>query len=114
MEREILTVKKSEMLFNAIKAYKQSKNIKIGVNETIKAIKNGLATLVVLSNDSIPAVLTESVVVLCEQQGIKYVYVESKESLGKACSLEINIMALAFVERKDEDNTKMLKDLSIF
>lgn len=114
MERDILTVKKSELLFKLIQTYKVQKKIKIGLNETIKAIRSGIALLVVLANDSVPQSLTESISVLCEQQGIKYVYVESKESLGKACKLTIHSISIAIIEDKNVDNTKMIKELSIF
>lgn len=111
---EILSEKKSAVLFKLIGEYHNSKNIKKGINETIKAIKDGSALCVVLANDSVPMCLTDSITLLCEQQGTSYVYVQSKDSLGKACKLPLDTISVAIVEKKNEDNTRLNKDFSEF
>lgn len=112
MDRDVLTVKKSEALFKLLTVYKTQKKLRIGINEAIKAVKSGLATLVVLADDSTPQCLTESIAILCEQQGVRSVYVNSKEELGKACKLDIHSIAVAIIEERDVDNSKMAKELS--
>ncbi|ORD94699.1 RL7A [Enterospora canceri] len=113
MEREILSAKKSEALYKLIKTYKNEDKVRTGTNETIKAVKNGTAVLVVLADNSVPLCLTNAIVDLCEQQGIRFVYVEQKELLGKACLLTTNAISLAIVEDKENDSSQMLKALSV-
>lgn len=115
-DRELLTEKKHSTLFKLNEKYRTTGNIKLGLNETIKAIRNGSAACVILANDSIPKCLTDPIAILCEQQGVTYNYVEKKESLGKSMNLKTGngTIAAAICRNKDEDNSKLLKDYAEF
>ncbi|CAG2100025.1 unnamed protein product [Medioppia subpectinata] len=111
--KELLSDKKSQELYVLVGKLIPEKKVKIGMNETIKAIHNGTALLVVLADDSDPKCLTEASLTLCEQKGIEYVYVSSRSAMGKACKLERGVIALAIYDNKDTDSSTILSQIAL-
>ncbi len=62
--------------------------IKKGTNEVTKAVERGLAKLVLIAEDVDPPEIVAHLPILCEEKGVPYVYVPSKERLGKAAGLQ--------------------------
>ena len=58
--------------------------IRRGVKEVVKAIKKGEKGLVIIAGDISPIDVIAHVPILCEEKGMSYVYVPSKEELGTA------------------------------
>lgn len=66
-----LTSKILELVNQGLK-YKQ---IKKGVNETIKGINKGVISCVVLASDAEPLILLAPIVKLCEENSIPYCFI---------------------------------------
>jgi H/ACA ribonucleoprotein complex subunit 2 len=60
------------------------RQIKRGVKEVVKALRKGAKGLVVLAGDISPIDVLTHIPVVCEDAGVPYVYVPSKEELGAA------------------------------
>ncbi|KAL6122191.1 rpl7ae [Nucleospora cyclopteri] len=112
MTDKILSAKKSQELFKILTELKSNKNVKVGINETIKAISNRTALLVVFASDASPKCLVEPVSMMCENFGINYVYVESKRELGEACKLKTHAIAAAVFEKKEVDGGRIAAKVS--
>lgn len=97
MEYEVLNSKKSQLAYKTINDHKIQGKIRIGYNETVKAIGNGSATLVIIAKDAEPSCLVDPLPVICEQKGVHFVFVESKAAIGKACGMEVNVLACALL-----------------
>jgi large subunit ribosomal protein L7Ae len=69
-----------------------------GVNETTKAVERGEAQFVVIAEDVNPPEIVAHLPLLCEDKGIPYAYVPSKEELGKASGLEVSASSVAIVD----------------
>ncbi|MEM3372265.1 MAG: 50S ribosomal protein L7Ae [Candidatus Korarchaeum sp.] len=69
-----------------------------GVNETTKAVERGEALFVVIAEDVNPPEIVAHLPLLCEDKGIPYAYVPSKEDLGKAAGLEVSASSIAVVD----------------
>ncbi len=69
-----------------------------GVNETTKAVERGEALFVVIAEDVNPPEIVAHLPLLCEDKGIPYAYVPSKEELGKASGLEVSASSVAVVD----------------
>ncbi len=69
-----------------------------GVNETTKAVERGEALFVVIAEDVNPPEIVAHLPLLCEDKGIPYAYVPSKEELGKASGLEVSASSVAIVD----------------
>lgn len=112
MEKECLSSKRSQELFKLILDLRPRGYIKVGFNESIKAINNSLALCAVIARDAAPPCLVDPLPVLCEQQGIQFVFVDSKTALGKACGMEIDVLACAIYVPKHEETTKVANELA--
>lgn len=112
MEKECLSSKKSQELFKLILELKPKGYIKVGFNESIKAINNNLAICAVIAKDAAPPCLVDPLPVLCEQQDVQFVFVDSKTALGKACGMKIDVLACVVFVPKHEETTKVANQLS--
>ena len=72
--------------------------IKKGTNETTKSIDKGEAKLAIIAMDVEPEEIVMHLPALCEEKGVPYVYVKSKNELGKAAGIEVSAASVAIVE----------------
>lgn len=112
MEREPLSEKRTQEIYKLIYQLRDSNNVKIGCNESLKAINKNMALLVVVAKDAVPECIVEPLPVLCEQKGVDCVYVESKTALGKACKLDVDTVACTIFSRRDEDSSKIIDQIT--
>ncbi|PVU88320.1 hypothetical protein BB561_005912 [Smittium simulii] len=72
----------SKKLFKVIKKANKNKHVKRGVKEVVKGVRKGFKGLVLLAGNISPIDVISHVPVLCEENNIPYIYVNSKEELG--------------------------------
>lgn len=77
--------KLTKKLLRLNKKAAKEKGLRRGVKEVIKAIKKKEAGLCIIAGDISPIDVITHVPVLCEEAGINYVFVPSKEDLGASC-----------------------------
>lgn len=107
MVHEALNSKRTQELYKLIFSLKTEGSIKAGYNVAVKSVKNSTALLVVIAKDAEPTCLVEPLPVFCEQKGVPFVFVESKTALGKACGLEVDVLACALTVPKHEDTASL-------
>ena len=73
-----------------------SQKMVVGAKQIRKAICGGSALEVFLARNADPA-LTDPIRVLCDQKNIPYVWVRSRDELGRACGIEVAAAAAAAV-----------------
>ncbi|NHJ02088.1 MAG: 50S ribosomal protein L7ae [Candidatus Heimdallarchaeota archaeon] len=73
-------------------------NIRKGTNETTKSIERGDARLVFIAMDVDPPEIVAHLPLLCKDKKIPYLFVESKDSLGKACNLGVKTASCSIVK----------------
>ena len=80
--------KLTKKLYKSVhKASKHAKkSVKRGVKEVVKSLRKGGKGVVLIAADIYPIDVISHLAVLCEDAGVKYVYVPSKEDLGSAGS----------------------------
>jgi large subunit ribosomal protein L7Ae len=72
-------------------------NIRKGTNETTKSIERGEAKLVFIALDVDPPEIVAHLPLLCKDKKIPYLYVSTKEILGKACNLGVKTASCSIV-----------------
>ncbi|WUR02239.1 H/ACA ribonucleoprotein complex subunit NHP2 [Vairimorpha necatrix] len=75
--------KQLEMINEAIKSIEK---LISGIKACTKEIKKESKGVVVLSADTTPMDLITHIPALCEEKGIKYIFVEKKDLLTKPCT----------------------------
>ncbi len=86
---------------DAVRLAKQSGVVKKGVNEVTKSVERGLSALVVIAEDIEPEEVIMHIPSLCEQKKIPFVYVPTKQELGKAIGLNVTCSAIS-IEKAGE------------
>ncbi|WP_070121465.1 50S ribosomal protein L7ae-like protein [Bacillus marinisedimentorum] len=72
----------------------QASDLIVGTKQTIKAIKNGEATEVIIAEDADRRV-TNKVLTAADDRGVPVLRVESSKKLGKACGIEVAAATVA-------------------
>ncbi|MFH1636808.1 MAG: ribosomal L7Ae/L30e/S12e/Gadd45 family protein [Candidatus Woesearchaeota archaeon] len=90
-----------EKAFEAIEIAKRSGKIKKGINEATKAVEKGSAKLVAVAKDINPPEIILHIKPLCQEKGIIFVEVGSKEELGTAAGLSVPTSCVAIVQEGD-------------
>jgi Ribosomal protein HS6-type (S12/L30/L7a) len=88
----------AEKALEILSVARQTGKIKKGTNETTKAVERGLAKLVLIAEDVDPPEVVAHLPLLCEEKKVPYVYVPSKEKLGKATGINVSAAAAVVIE----------------
>ena len=84
--------------FEALKHASEVRGVRRGTNETTKAVERGKARLVYIALDVNPPEIVAHLPLLCKERGIPYIFVPSKEELGKNSGLDVPAASVAIVE----------------
>nr|WP_245604031.1 50S ribosomal protein L7Ae [Geoglobus ahangari] len=88
---------------------RETGKVKKGTNETTKSVERGLAKLVYIAMDVDPPEVVAHLPLLCEEKNIPYIYVKSKEELGKAAGIQVACAAAAILS--EGEAKKELEDV---
>jgi len=88
-------------IYEALRIAAQSGKVRKGTNEAAKAIERGVSKLIVIAEDVEPPEVVAHLPMICEEQGAAYVFVPSKQELGKALGIEVTSAAAAILESGD-------------
>ena len=88
----------TDKTYEAIEGARDSGSLKKGTNEVTKVIERGQAKLVVMAGDITPEEVLAHIPLLCEEKGIPYTYVPSKQELGNAAGLEVSTASIAITD----------------
>mgnify|MGYP000341892318 CR=1 FL=1 len=95
----------SERVLQAVELARNTGKIKKGMNETTKAVERGEAKLVIIAEDVEPEEIVMHLPVLCDEKKIPYVYVPSKQELGRAAGIDVAASSACII---DEGEAKEL------
>lgn len=84
-----LTTKIMNLLQQALN-YKQ---LRKGANEATKTLNRSLSEFIVMAADAEPLEILLHLPLLCEDKNVPYVFVRSKQALGRACGVSRPIVA---------------------
>ncbi|OGS45596.1 MAG: 50S ribosomal protein L7ae [Euryarchaeota archaeon RBG_16_67_27] len=84
--------------YQAIELAKDSGKIRKGTNEVTKLVERGDAQFVVMAEDVQPEEILAHMPLLCEEKGIAYAYVPSKQELGVAAGLGKATASMAILD----------------
>ncbi|WHY00863.1 50S ribosomal protein L7ae-like protein [Neobacillus sp. DY30] len=74
----------------------QATKIVIGNKQTVKVLKDGTASELIIANDAETKV-TAAVVKLAQELNIPIIYVNSMKKLGKACGIEVGASTVVII-----------------
>ncbi|KAF8084262.1 hypothetical protein N665_0727s0029 [Sinapis alba] len=77
------------------------KQLKKGANEATKALNRGIAEFVVMATDVDPLEILLHLPLLAESKNVPYVFVRSKQALGRACGVSRSVIACSVTSNDD-------------
>ena len=92
------------------RAASKFKQVRRGVKEVVKQLKTTKEGLCVIAGDISPIDVITHVPMLCEEAGVQYVYVHSKEQLGAAGMTKRPTSVMLVLPKAVKGSTKMGKD----
>jgi large subunit ribosomal protein L7Ae len=102
-----------ERILTAVEIVRNTGKIKIGTNETTKAVERASAKLVVIAEDVSPPEIVMHLPPLCAEKKIPCTRVKSKMELGRAAGIDVPTAAVAIVQEGDakEQIEEIIKEL---
>ena len=88
-------------ILEALRVAAQTGKVRKGTNEATKAIERGISKLIVIAEDVEPPEVVAHLPLICEEQKAAYVFVPSKQELGKALGIEVTSAAAAILDAGD-------------
>ena len=83
-------------ILNLVQQASNYKQLRKGANEATKTLNRGQAEFVVLAADSEPLEILLHIPLLCEDKNVPYVFVRSKQALGRACGVSRPVIAARY------------------
>lgn len=77
----------TQRILELVKQASNYKQLKKGANEATKTLNRGIAEFIVLAADAEPLEIVLHLPLLCEDKNVPYVFVRSKQALGRACGV---------------------------
>jgi len=87
-----------DKILQALEVAKNTGKIKKGTNEVTKAIERGKTKLVVIAKNVEPKEIVMHLPVICEEKKCDYVYIPSKEELGRATGINVGTASACIIE----------------
>mmetsp|Transcript_31358 Transcript_31358/g.52679 ORF Transcript_31358/g.52679 Transcript_31358/m.52679 type:complete len:129 (-) Transcript_31358:105-491(-) len=76
------------------------KQLKKGANEATKTLNRGIAEFIVMSADTEPLEILLHLPLLAEDKNVPYVFVSSKQALGRACGVSRPVIACSITSNE--------------
>merc|ERR1712244_18584 len=87
-------------ILNLVQQAVNYKQLKKGANEATKALNRGQAEFVILAADAEPLEILLHIPLLCEDKNVPYVFVQSKQALGRACGVSRPVIAAVITQNE--------------
>mmetsp|Transcript_161 Transcript_161/g.442 ORF Transcript_161/g.442 Transcript_161/m.442 type:complete len:127 (-) Transcript_161:441-821(-) len=98
-------------ILNLIELSKNNNQLKKGANETVKIINKGFAELIIIAADSDPIEIVLHLPLLCEDKNIPYVFINNKQTLGKACGISRSVIACCIPTNLNSNLNEQIKNI---
>eukprot|EP00766_Chilomastix_caulleryi_P002969 gnl/Chilomastix_caulleri/400.p1 GENE.gnl/Chilomastix_caulleri/400~~gnl/Chilomastix_caulleri/400.p1 ORF type:complete len:142 (+),score=29.04 gnl/Chilomastix_caulleri/400:57-428(+) len=89
--------KLTEEIFELVQQAATGNILKVGANEATKALNNGKAALIIIAADCDPIEFVLHLPLLCEDKNVPYIYIASRQALGRAAGVARSVIACAVV-----------------
>lgn len=80
-------------ILNLVQQAANYKQLRKGANEAVKTLNRGLSEFIVMAADAEPLEIVLHIPLLCEDKNVPYIFVRSKQALGRACGVSRPIVA---------------------
>ncbi len=90
----------STKILNLVQQAVNYKQMRKGANEATKTLNRGQSEFVVMAADAEPLEILLHIPLLCEDKNVPYVFVRSKQALGRACGVSRPVIAASITQNE--------------
>ncbi|MEM0242985.1 MAG: 50S ribosomal protein L7Ae [Candidatus Aenigmatarchaeota archaeon] len=87
-----------EKALKLVEIARTSGKIKKGTNEVTKSVERGQAKLVLIAMNVDPEEIVAHLPLLCEEKKTPYIYVKSKEDLGRVSGIQVSAASVCVID----------------
>ncbi|KAA8535087.1 hypothetical protein F0562_030090 [Nyssa sinensis] len=89
------------------------KQLKKGANEATKTLNRGISEFVVMAADTEPLEILLHLPLLAEDKNVPYVFVPSKQALGRACGVTRPVIAASVTSNEGSQLKSQIQQLKV-
>ncbi|XP_059596672.1 uncharacterized protein LOC100252442 isoform X1 [Vitis vinifera] len=89
------------------------KQLKKGANEATKTLNRGISEFVVMAADTEPLEILLHLPLLAEDKNVPYVFVPSKQALGRACGVTRPVIACSVTSNEGSQLKSQIQQLKV-
>mmetsp|Transcript_10341 Transcript_10341/g.26027 ORF Transcript_10341/g.26027 Transcript_10341/m.26027 type:complete len:161 (-) Transcript_10341:1568-2050(-) len=111
LAKPLASEKQTRSILRVVKKVAKEKALRRGVKEVVKALRKKESGICIIAGDIYPMDVIAHVPILCEENGVQYIYVPSKSALGLASATKrpTSVVMLKNKESYGEAFTKLEK-----
>eukprot|EP00275_Glaucocystis_incrassata_P000711 EC120370.1.p1 GENE.EC120370.1~~EC120370.1.p1 ORF type:complete len:131 (+),score=17.78 EC120370.1:157-549(+) len=87
------------------------KQLKKGANEATKTLNRGISEFIVLAADAEPLEILLHLPLLCEDKNVPYVFVPSKQALGRSCGVSRPVISCSVTTNEGSQLKSQIQNL---
>lgn len=106
----ITDIKLTSKIFDILQQALLYKQVKKGINETIKFLDKGKVEVVIMAADADPIELLSHMPTLCEERSVPYCFVKEAAGLGRACGISRPVICCSIVV---DENSSLKTQLDV-
>jgi len=80
-------------ILNLVQQAMNYKQLRKGANEATKTLNRGISEFIICAADAEPLEILLHLPLLCEDKNVPYVFIRSKQALGRACGVSRPVIA---------------------
>jgi len=111
--KPLATPEQEKEVLDLLTECEKIKQAKRGANEVTKMINRNMAEFVLLAADTIPIEIIMHLTLLCEDKGVPFLWVSSRDMIGKACGLPRPVTAAAILSNEQSHLTGRIRKTRI-
>jgi len=96
-------------ILNLIQQAANYRQLRKGANEATKTLNRGLSEFIVMAADAEPLEILLHLPLLCEDKNVPYVFVRSKQALGRACGVTRAVIACSVTSNEGSQLKPQIK-----
>lgn len=91
-------------ILNLIQQANNYQQLRRGANEATKTLNRNQSELIIMAADAEPLEILLHLPLLCEDKNVPYVFVKSKQALGRASGVQRSVVAVSICQK---DNSQL-------
>eukprot|EP00745_Piridium_sociabile_P006299 TRINITY_DN140682_c0_g2_i1.p1 TRINITY_DN140682_c0_g2~~TRINITY_DN140682_c0_g2_i1.p1 ORF type:complete len:130 (+),score=38.18 TRINITY_DN140682_c0_g2_i1:152-541(+) len=101
----------TQKILDLVQQASNYKQLRKGANEATKTLNRGICEFIIMAADAEPLEILLHLPLLCEDKNVNYVFVRSKQALGRACGVSRPVIACSITKKDGTQLRSQIDDV---